>query len=348
MSKIDETLKKIAGDISRGSSQNTSNTDSRLPVRAHDLPGDPGCPICHGIGYLRLDVPLGHPDFGKLEICTCRQRQVSEQVRDHLYTLSNLEELKHMTFENFQPRGRVGEGRMRADSLELACNQAMIFAQKLEGWLVIQGKYGCGKTHLAAAIANFAVNLGVPTLFITVPDLLDMLRFAYDDPEATFQQRFEEIRNSRLLVMDDFGTQNATSWAQEKLFQIVNYRYINRLPTVITTNLLLDQIDERISSRFQDPALVTKVYIQANDYRRPHEDTGMPELSSLDLLHNRTLQNFDLRKQENIAQEELASLEKAFLAARDFAEHPRGWIVFTGSYGVGKTHLAAAIANACR
>ncbi|MFN8403863.1 MAG: hypothetical protein U0V48_09930 [Anaerolineales bacterium] len=52
-------------------------------------------------------------------------------------------------------------------------------------------------------------------LFITVPDLTDSLRFAYADPETTFEERFETIRNADLLVMDDFGTQNATPWAQE-------------------------------------------------------------------------------------------------------------------------------------
>ena len=85
---------------------------------------------------------------------------------------------------------------------------------------------------------------------------LDSLRFAYADPETTFEQRFEEIRNADLLILDDFGTQNATAWAQEKLFQIINYRYINKLPTVITTNLMLDEIEGRIRSRLQDDEFV--------------------------------------------------------------------------------------------
>ena len=63
--------------------------------------------------------------------------------------------------------------------------------------------------------------MGVPTLFLTVPDLLDTLRFAYNDEDTTFEERFDEIRNAKLLVLDDFGTQNATGWAQEKLFQII-------------------------------------------------------------------------------------------------------------------------------
>jgi DNA replication protein DnaC len=330
--------------MSKANSPTLSNTEP-LAAHIHDLPGDPNCPECHGIGYLRLDVPRDHPEFGKLQICTCRQGQVSQQVRQRLFELSHLDELSHLTFENFESRGRVGLWPAEATSLERALNQAQQFSHNLNGWLVLQGGYGCGKTHLAAAIANFAVSLGVPTLFITVPDLLDSLRFAYQSTETTFEQRFEQIRQAPLLVLDDFGTQNATEWAQEKLFQIINYRYINRLPLVITTNLEEVDIEERIGSRLQDPELVTRVRILAPDFRDPTGDMGHHKLSSLYLLHNRTFANFDMRKKESLEPAEIQSLEKAFQASRQFAEKPQGWLVIMGSYGIGKTHLAAAIAN---
>jgi len=292
-----------------------------------------------------MDLPIGHPDFGKVQICTCRQRQVSQQVHQRLFALSNLNELSHLTFDNFQPRGRIGLGPWQADSLEQAYNHARQFAQSLDGWLLIQGGYGSGKTHLAAAIANFAVSVGVPTLFITVPDMLDTLRFAYSDPEVTFEERFEEIRRAPLLVLDDFGTQNATAWAQEKLFQILNYRYINRLSLVVTTNLPMDDIEGRIRSRLEDPELVTSVHILATDYRRPTDDSGHHELSSLAALRQYTFANFDLRKGEGMAPDHLKSLEKALRTATAFAKKPQGWLLLTGSYGCGKTHLSAAIAN---
>jgi len=314
-------------------------------LNLHDLPGDPNCPICGGVGYLRQDLPVGHPEFGRLEICTCRRSEMSKRIHSRLFELSNLDGLQHLTFDNFQSRGRIGLRPAQADTLELAFNQSKIFAENLEGWLLLQGDFGTGKTHLAAAIANFTVSMGVPTLFITVPDLLDTLRFSYDDPEATVEQRFDQIRTAPLLVMDDFGTQNATSWAQEKLFQIVNYRYINHLPLVVTTNLLLDEIEGRIRSRLEDPELVTRVHIRVPDYRRPTLEAGETELSYLDLLHKMTFDTFNLRKGEGLGNEHLKSLEKAFETAHRYAERPKGWLVFTGTYGSGKTHLAAAIAN---
>jgi len=288
---------------------------------------------------------VGHPDFGKLEMCSCRRGEVSRRIHQRLFDLSNLNELQHLTFENFQSRGRIGLRPVQADTLEMAFNQARMFAERLDGWLLLQGDYGTGKTHLAAAIANFAVGMGVPTLFITVPDLLDSLRFSYDNPEATFEQRFDDIRTAPLLVMDDFGTQNATPWAQEKLFQIINYRYINRLPLVVTTNLMLEEIEGRIRSRLEDPELVTRAHIRVPDYRRPMLEAGESDLSYLDYFHRMTFSTFEMRKNEGLAQEHVKSLERAYELARQYAEAPRGWLIITGTYNSGKTHLAAAIAN---
>ena len=120
--------------------------------------GDPNCPHCQGLGYVQADHPVGHPEFGKLQICVCREGEVSEHHRSKLFGYSQLDELKELTFENYDSRGRIGLGEHQADSLEYAYNQSKHFAQTLDGWLLLQGKYGAGKTHLAAAIANHAVS----------------------------------------------------------------------------------------------------------------------------------------------------------------------------------------------
>lgn len=367
-------MKRIFEDTQRESSQNSSTPEAPDPPASEELPGKKDCPHCGGLGYLRLDLPVGHPNFGKLQPCVCRQNELSKQVRDKLYSMSNLEELSHLTFENFDPAGRKGISLVESASLEEAYSQACEFARKLDGWLLLQGGYGCGKTHLAAAIANQVVALGVPTLFITVPDLLDWLRFAYNDPEVTFEQRFDQVRQAQFLVLDDFGTQNATAWAQEKLFQILNYRYINNLPLVVTTNLPLDEIEGRIRSRLQDTRKVRHVKITAPDYRLPVAGTSTPGLSTLPLLSDKTFGTFSLREDEvnkkvkittilesedksgiiskktqsvitTITKADLDLLNKAFHGAMEFADEPQGWIVFLGDSGSGKTHLAAAIGN---
>jgi DNA replication protein DnaC len=335
-SKIDATLKKMAAGTPKAITPTSSSTETL---------GDPDCPHCHGLGYVRHDAEPGSPDFGKLDICTCRQGDVMRQVRDRLFSISHLDELKGLTFDSFQPRGRIGLGERQANSLEFAHNAARQYAASLKGWLLLQGGYGCGKTHLAAAIANFAVGMGVATLFLTVPDLLDLLRFSFDAEDVTFEQRFEQIRTAALLVLDDFGTQSASAWAQEKLFQIVNYRYINKLPLVVTTNVTINEIEDRIRSRLEDPELVSVLRIMVPDYRNPTDDAGHPGLSSLALLSKCSFADFSLREDEGLTPEEVGSLEKALKASIAFAEKPSGWFVITGPYGCGKTYLAAAIAN---
>lgn len=307
--------------------------------------GKPDCPQCGGIGYLRRDLPPSDPGFGRLTPCICRANLLREQIRGRLFSLSHLDELKLMTFASFNPGGRMGVSERARESIERAYNQASLFAEHIDGWLLLTGGYGSGKTHLAAAIANQRVELGTPTLFLTVPDVLDTLRFAYDADDVTFEERFNQIRTAPLLILDDFGTQNTTPWAQEKLFQILNYRYTNRLPLVITSNLALEQIEGRMRSRLSDPDLVNHVHLQAPDYRRPVDDSGQHELSSLAVHVNQTFGTFNLRIGEKLPEPDLRTLESAFQAARKFAEKPSGWLVFLGPYGSGKTHLAAAIAN---
>lgn len=338
MPKLNEITKKVIANTSR--MKDDMPQDSVPPTDASEV-----CPICKGKGYLYRDLPINHPDFGKLVLCECRRGIVKEENRQRLVRLSNLSAFKDMTFQNFKVEGRMGLGDQQVTSLKLALNSAIHFAQHLEGWLLLMGPYGSGKTHLAAAVANQAVELEVPTLFLTVPDLLDWLRFAYGNPEQTMESRFEEIRNIDLLVLDDLGTQNATPWAKEKLYQIINHRYINRLPTIITTNQSMAEIDGRISSRLHDPSLVTIVRISAPDFRSPMVDSSTPQLSSLPLHSKQVFSNFSLRENEKISPEAKSSLENAYHASRMFAEEPSGWLVLTGDYGCGKTHLAAAIGN---
>ena len=219
------------------------------------------CSLCGGVGYYKEEVPFGHPHFGVLFPCSCKLSEREQRVRDDLLRVSNLEPFRDKTFDSFN-----------ADiaGVRRAYVRAMEYAKRPQGWLILFGNYGVGKTHLAAAIANEALRRNYRVLFAIVPDLLDHLRSTFGpSSEVEYDERFETIRDVALLVLDDLGTENTTPWAREKLFQIINHRYNFALPTVITSNRKPEDIDPRIFSRMSDRTLSEEhIMIDAADYRR--------------------------------------------------------------------------------
>jgi DNA replication protein DnaC len=307
--------------------------------------GNQPCPHCGGAGFLRRDVVVGHPDFGKLVLCRCREREQETQRTRQLRRISNLDALTRFTFDTFQPDG-FGLPEEVRQNLRLAYRAAHSYAEHPRGWLVFMGGYGCGKTHLAAAIANRIIERSDPAFFVVVPDLLDHLRATYSPHSPVgYDQRFEDIRTASLLILDDLGSQASTPWALEKLFQIFNYRYNAQLPTVLTSNHQLEEIDLRLRSRLTDPDLVRIIPIIAPDFRQSGIGPSVSELSTLGLHAAQDFDSFDLRKLE-LNRDQAENLQRAYDFAQNFAEQTEGWLLFTGPSGCGKTHLAAAVANA--
>lgn len=191
----------------------------------------------------------------------------------------SVERLRTMQFRTFEvrPPGLRPEER---ETLEAAYRAALAYAERPQGWFVLQGTNGCGKTHLAAAIANRVLERGGDVFFAVVPDLLDHLRSSFaPGAEATYDELFERVRGVGLLVLDDLGAHVSSPWAQEKLYQVVNYRTVAGLPSVVTTDQSFEALQAshpRIAARIFDPQAGTTVIILAPHYRlgRPAPATG--------------------------------------------------------------------------
>ena len=121
-----------------------------------------------------------------------------------------------------------------------------------EAWCaLLAGGYGNGKTHLAiAAMQAFGQNR---SFFWKVPDFLEWVRErAYGDDKIPVDTLLRSYRDEHfLLVLDDLGAENATDWASEQVYRVLDSRYDLSLPTIITTNQSPDRIDPRIRSRFR-------------------------------------------------------------------------------------------------
>jgi DNA replication protein DnaC len=232
------------------------------PISSSPPTDSPVCCWCKGAGYTRKDAPYGHPDFGKIEKCVCKLAAEREKRKQDLLRFSQLASLIEKTFASFNPL---------IPGVQEAYAATWDYAHCPDGWLLLIGTNGCGKTHLAAAAANVLLEHDQTVLFTTVPDLLDHLRAAYaPTSEVSYDSLYMLMREVDILVLDDLGTQKTSAWAEEKLLQLINHRYICRAPTIITTNQIrLSGINERIRSRLSDAGLVRSVTFDegVSDYR---------------------------------------------------------------------------------
>lgn len=134
------------------------------------------------------------------------------------------------------------------------------------GNLVLLGPVGVGKTHAAIAACRPAFGSGADLVFLPVGELLDQLDWRRPDSASTLE-RFCSID---LLIVDDLGTERSNEWTGERLYLVINRRWLDGLPTVVTTNLPADDliavVGERTYSRLADGA--TALQFSGKDQRR--------------------------------------------------------------------------------
>ena len=132
--------------------------------------------------------------------------------------------------------------------------------------LIITGPVGTGKTWAALAAVRAAVEAGTDVRFWPVVELLDALRPGGDDHALEAAMRCE------LLVLDDVGAERPTDWVAERMYAIVNRRWMDARPIVATTNHangdeLAAHVGERMRSRLVGSGAVV-VRLTGNDRRR--------------------------------------------------------------------------------
>lgn len=219
---------------------------------------------------MRRDVNWDDPHFGKPRPCRCTLAQLETTRRERFATYARLPDgAKTQTFETFNPTlnpDAFQAVEMWADG----CGDIP--------WLYLSGGSGSGKTHLAYAAAWELIERGELVVYQNVPDMLAEFRAvlgrsrAFErngagDPPPTFDDVFSFIRDAPWLILDDLGAESDTPWVDDQLYQILNRRYAERRPLLVTSNLLPEQLPRRIGSRLTDAGLCLEVDTGDEDQR---------------------------------------------------------------------------------
>ena len=200
------------------------------------------CPLCKDTG--------SHNGF----FCDCQKKEVVNQAKA---LLGENTPVKKCTFEKFSldfypdvvdPSLGVSQ-REHMKSVYSFCKEyAHAFTKKAQG-IVMYGGTGLGKTHLSLAIANVVIERGYDVYYGSIQSIMEKLEREHFGRKSDGESEKEAVINADLLIIDDLGVEFTTQFTTAALHDILNSRLLKGLPTIISTNLEMDEIYEKYTQR---------------------------------------------------------------------------------------------------
>lgn len=209
------------------------------------MPVDPKCTRCHGTGWRELE----REGLQAVERCDCGQA-VKPEAR--LAVAGVPERFRQSSFDNFRCRlpgdpndyhtltGAMMELRKFADEYPLAGSRGVL----------LQGPPGVGKTHLAVAALRRLAERGFQATFFDYQTLLQKIRDGYRPSSAADNRdAYRAALDAEVLLFDDLGAHRATDWVFDTVTAIINHRYNEDKPIIVTTNLPIREAGDTVRRR---------------------------------------------------------------------------------------------------
>lgn len=237
------------------------------------------CPICEDRGY-KADGTL----------CSCYQQ---ERIQDAFVHSGMSTAMQQFTFDTFFQEGYIKLATTGEDSDSVPdditskvtwCKQ---FAKEIvqgncKNSLFLRGDVGRGKTHLSSAIANEVLAGGKTVIYKRAADLFDLIRqYKYNESTEKWNEIFDQLVNCDLLVIDDLGAERTTDFVNEQLVLLIEERNYRNKPWIINSNLSINQIQDRYTTRVSDRILDRAVFYnleRENSYRAEVAEKRMRQL----------------------------------------------------------------------
>ncbi len=200
------------------------------------------CKSCSDTGYVD----------GRM--CNCMKKLLRTEAYNSLNALTPLSLSTFETFSldyypnNTEDIGRKSPRMIMEDALYNCRKYADSFAPSSSS-LIMQGGTGLGKTHISLAIANTVIQKGFGVVYCSVNNIITKLErehFGRDEDGNTDRL----IMDCDLLILDDLGTEFKSAFSSAEIYNIVNTRLMTQKPTIISTNLSMQELNERYTERF--------------------------------------------------------------------------------------------------
>jgi len=246
------------------------------------------CEICGGTGW----EVLSEEGVSRARRCSCFHVSATT---DKLYSAARIPvRFNACEFDNYVPDPKsFSQVRAKKMAMKYAESYPVLDDEIFrEASLLFSGMSGLGKTHLAIAVLKSLMKKGIRCLFVDFHELLTDIRNSYDELSRTSEhQILRPILNMDVLLLDDLGSQRMTDWMQDTVFYIVNWRYNQKKPIIVTTNLgmeptrasaqetLQDRLGYRVVSRLYE--MCTAIELDGPDFRKEVRKAGS------DFLRNR-------------------------------------------------------------
>ena len=204
-------------------------------LAAVDSSPEPACPFgrCDGSGWILDENQQAHS-------CDCREQRIARS-RTHGVSTTIPKRFRGVSFDrppvSDMERGSNPDLRTLVGAVREYCENIEERLEEGRGlWLM--GPVGTGKTSLAMLVASSALAAGRTVAIYSVPQLLARIRRTYDSEpgEQSYLEFFDRLTTVDLLHLDDLGSERRTDWVLEQLYAIVNRRYEEQLPIVVTMN----------------------------------------------------------------------------------------------------------------